>query len=122
MAVDVEEAGAVLLHVDDMAAASVHVMELDDATYRANTEPMLSHINVGTGRGHSVLDMVRAFETASGKPVPYRIVPRRPGDVAIYLADPARAAKRLGWSAQRDLDAMCRDAWAWQSYLAGRNS
>jgi UDP-glucose 4-epimerase len=104
------------IHVVDLAEA--HLAALDLTLKGPGTET----INVGTGRGYSVLDMVRAFEAASGKSVPYRIVPRRPGDVAIYLADPARAAKRLGWSAQRDLDAMCRDAWAWQSYLAGRNS
>ena len=79
-------------------------------------------INVGTGRGYSVLDMVRAFEAASGQHVPYKIAPRRPGDVAEYFADPSRAGDCLGWTASRDLDAMCRDAWAWQSYLAGKNS
>jgi UDP-glucose 4-epimerase len=79
-------------------------------------------INVGTGRGYSVLDMVRAFEMASGQAVPYKIAARRAGDVAEYYADPARAAERLGWTASRDLDAMCRDAWAWQSYMAHKNS
>ena len=71
--------------------------------------------NLGTGRGVSVLDMVRAFEAASGKPVPYQIVARRAGDVAQCWADPARAAKELGWRAEYDLQRMCADAWRWQS-------
>jgi UDP-glucose 4-epimerase len=62
-----------------------------------------------------VIDVVKAFERASGKPVPYRIVPRRPGDVASCYADPALAHSLLGWSAKRDLDAMCADSWRWQS-------
>lgn len=71
--------------------------------------------NLGTGRGVSVLDMVRAFEAASGKKVPYEIVARRPGDVAQCWADPSRAARDLGWRALRDLPRMCADAWRWQS-------
>lgn len=70
--------------------------------------------NLGTGRGVSVLDMVRAFEAASGKQVPYRIVARRPGDVAQCWADPSRAARDLGWRAEYDLSRMCADAWRWQ--------
>ncbi len=70
--------------------------------------------NLGTGRGVSVLDMVRAFEAASGRPVPYRIVARRAGDVAQCWADPARAARDLGWRAMHDLERMCADAWRWQ--------
>ena len=66
-------------------------------------------------RGYSVLEMVRAFEAASGRPVPYDIVARRPGDIAACWADPARAEQVLGWKAQRDLQAMCVDAWRWQS-------
>jgi UDP-glucose 4-epimerase len=72
-------------------------------------------VNLGTGRGYSVLEVVKAFERASGKPVPYRIAPRRPGDVAACYADPALARELLGWSATRDIDAMCADAWRWQS-------
>ncbi|MGA9164394.1 MAG: UDP-glucose 4-epimerase GalE [Thiobacillus sp.] len=71
--------------------------------------------NLGTGHGVSVLDMVRAFEAASGKPVPYQIVARRPGDVAQCWADPARAARDLGWRAIYDLPRMCADAWRWQA-------
>jgi UDP-glucose 4-epimerase len=77
--------------------------------------PGLLTVNLGTGVGYSVLDVVRAFESASGRPVPYRNVDRRPGDVAACYADPALAEKRLGWRAVRGLDEMCRDAWRWQS-------
>ncbi|HEY1090182.1 MAG TPA: UDP-glucose 4-epimerase, partial [Burkholderiaceae bacterium] len=67
------------------------------------------------GQGYSVLEVVKAFEAASGKPVPYEIVARRPGDVAACWADPAHAEKTLGWRATRDLAAMCADSWRWQS-------
>ena len=70
--------------------------------------------NLGTGRGHSVLEVVRAFEEATGRPVPYRVVPRRPGDIAQTWADPSKAAAELGWTATRDLRRMCEDAWRWQ--------
>jgi UDP-glucose 4-epimerase len=72
-------------------------------------------VNLGTGQGYSVLEMVRAFEVASGRPVPYRIAPRRAGDIATCYADPALAAELLGWRAELGLDAMCADAWRWQS-------
>lgn len=72
-------------------------------------------VNLGTGTGYSVLDMVRAFEQASGRPVPYRIAPRRPGDIAACYADPQQARDLLGWQAERGLAAMCADAWRWQS-------
>ncbi len=72
-------------------------------------------INLGTGVGYSVLDIVRAFEQASGKPVPYQVAPRRAGDIAACYADPALALALLGWRAERDLAAMCADAWRWQS-------
>ncbi|WPB58076.1 UDP-glucose 4-epimerase GalE [Xylophilus sp. GOD-11R] len=71
-------------------------------------------VNLGTGKGSSVLDMVKSFEAASGKPVPYRIAPRRPGDVAECYADPASALALLGWQARLTLDDMCRDSWRWQ--------
>jgi len=71
-------------------------------------------VNLGTGTGYSVLEMVHAFEAASGRAVPYRISPRRSGDVAACYADPTLAQQVLGWRAQRDLAAMCRDAWNWQ--------
>ena len=72
-------------------------------------------VNLGTGQGYSVLDMVQAFEKVSGRPIPYRIVERRPGDIASCYADPALACELMGWRAARDLDTMCRDAWRWQS-------
>jgi UDP-glucose 4-epimerase len=72
-------------------------------------------VNLGTGQGYSVLDMVKAFERASGRPVPYAIAPRRPGDIAACFADPSLAASLLGWRADYGLEAMCRDSWNWQS-------
>ncbi|RJG07890.1 UDP-glucose 4-epimerase GalE [Noviherbaspirillum cavernae] len=72
-------------------------------------------LNLGTGRGYSVLEMVRAFEAASGRPVPYRVVARRPGDIAVCYADPAGAQERLGWTAQKGVTDMCADHWRWQS-------
>lgn len=80
--------------------------------------PGLLTVNLGTGRGYSVLEMVRAFEQASGRPVPYRIAPRRPGDIAQCYADPALAAQLLGWKAERGIDAMCADSWRWQQWAA----
>jgi UDP-glucose 4-epimerase len=71
-------------------------------------------VNLGSGRGHSVLELVRAYEAASGREVPYDIVARRPGDVAACYADPRRAEQLLGWRTQRGLDAMCADSWRWQ--------
>jgi UDP-glucose 4-epimerase len=71
-------------------------------------------LNLGMGRGHSVLEVIATFERACGRTLPRRIVARRPGDVASYFADPARANARLGWRARRDLGAMCVDAWRWQ--------
>lgn len=96
------------LHVVDLARA--HVLALERAAGCG-----LDTINVGTGRGHSVLEVIDAFARASGRPVPYRIVSRRPGDVAALYADPSRARDALGWSAEHDLDTMCRDSWHWQS-------
>ena len=73
-------------------------------------------VNLGTGRGYSVLEMVRAFAAASGQAVPYRIVERRPGDIAQCYADPALARKLLGWKAQLGIEAMCADTWRWQRW------
>lgn len=96
------------IHVVDLAQGHVCAVE------RFDSLPAVTTVNLGTGRGYSVLEVVRAFETASGRPVPYRIVPRRAGDVAECWADPTAAHTTLGWRAERDLDAMCRDAWRWQ--------
>jgi len=95
------------IHVMDLAEA--HLAALDLTGREAGVEAL----NVGTGRGHSVKEMIAAFARASGREIPFRIAPRRPGDVARSLADPGRAADRLGWRASRGLDAMCADAWAW---------
>lgn len=72
-------------------------------------------MNLGTGNGYSVLQMVEAMKKASGKEIPYKIVGRRPGDVATCYADPSNAMKVLGWKAEKGLDEMCADAWRWQS-------
>ena len=96
------------IHVVDLAEG--HLAALD---YLA-ANPGLLTVNLGTGRGYSVLEIVRAFERASGHAVPYEIVARRAGDIAACYADPTLARERLGWSARRNLDAMCRDAWRWQ--------
>ena len=77
--------------------------------------PQLLEVNLGSGQGHSVLDVVKAFEIASGCAVPYAVVARRAGDAAITVADPSLAAERLSWKTKRTLEDMCRDGWAWQS-------
>lgn len=96
----------------------IHVMDLVEghlAALRAlQREPGLLTVNLGTGQGYSVLQMVAAFAAASGRDIPYRIVERRPGDVAQCYADPARAQQQLGWRAKRDLATMCADHWRWQ--------
>ena len=97
------------IHVVDLARGHVAALDRLAGLQGAHTW------NLGTGRGVSVLEMVRAFEAASGKSVPYRIVDRRPGDVAQCWADPGRAARELGWRAEHDLARMCADAWRWQS-------
>ena len=100
------------IHVVDLALAHLAALEL------TGRERGVQAINVGTGRGYSVLEMIAAFSAASGREIPYVITDRRPGDIATSLADPSRAAERLNWRARRDLDAMCRDTWTWQK---GRN-
>ena len=96
----------------------IHIMDLAEGHLAAlaylAAHPGMLTVNLGTGQGYSVLDMVHAFERASGRPVPYEITARRPGDVAACYADPAQANTLLGWTASRNLDAMCRDAWRWQ--------
>jgi UDP-glucose 4-epimerase len=81
-------------------------------------QPGLLTVNLGTGRGYSVLEMVHAFEKASDRPVPYAIAPRRPGDIAQCYADPALAQQLLGWKAERGIEAMCVDTWRWQQWAA----
>ncbi len=98
----------------------IHVMDLAEG-HRAALEtllaeaPQLLTLNLGSGVGHSVLEVVAAFEAASHRPVPYAVVARRAGDAASTVADPSLAAQRLGWRTRRGLAEMCRDGWAWQS-------
>jgi UDP-glucose 4-epimerase len=97
------------IHVMDLARG--HVKALD----ALRTREGLMTLNLGTGNGYSVLDVVHAFEKASGRPVPYKIAPRRLGDIAECFADPALAAETIGWRAEMDMNKMCADAWRWQS-------
>ena len=97
------------IHVVDLARAHVDALEYLLGAKRSLT------VNLGTGRGVSVLELVRAFEQASGLTIPMEFVPRRAGDVAQVYADPTLAGKLLGWRAELDVAAMCRDAWRWQS-------
>lgn len=98
----------------------IHVMDLADghvaALNRVGQQAGLHIYNLGTGNGYSVLDMVKAFEKACGKPVPYKLVERRPGDIAECWADPSKAQNDLGWKAVRTLDEMTQDTWRWQSH------
>jgi len=97
------------IHVVDLALG--HLKALD----KLAQNPGVVTYNLGTGRGYSVLEMVAAFEKACGRAIPYQIVDRRPGDIPTSYADPSLAAAELGWRAVRDVDAMCADAWRWQS-------
>ena len=97
------------IHVVDLARGHLAALE------KLATSSEVLSVNLGTGRGYSVLEMVEAFRRASGRDIPYRIVARRPGDVAACYADPALAARLLGWRAERGLERICRDAWRWQS-------
>lgn len=97
------------IHVCDLAEGHIKALNAKART------PGVHIYNLGTGQGYSVLDIVRAFEAASGQTVPYALRPRRAGDIAECYADPARAAAELGWHARRNLDDMMRDSWRWQS-------
>lgn len=97
------------IHVMDLAAGHLRAVE------KLASNPGVVAYNLGTGTPSSVLEVIRAFEKASGRKVPYEIVARRPGDVAASYASPAKAERELGWKATRTLDEMCRDAWKWQS-------
>lgn len=97
------------IHVVDLALGHLKALERIDAL------PGVTTLNLGTGRGYSVLEMVRAFEAACGRSVPFEVVARRAGDIAACWADPALAQQILGWRAERDLVTMCADAWRWQS-------
>ena len=97
------------IHVVDLAMGHLKALEALD-------QPQCMAVNLGTGVGYSVLDVVNAFEAASGQPVRYRIGPRRPGDVAACYADSRLAMQALGWKAERDLASMCQDHWRWQKH------
>ncbi|MED4599502.1 UDP-glucose 4-epimerase GalE [Paenibacillus validus] len=96
------------IHVVDLALG--HVKAVESVLSSTGVEAY----NLGTGNGYSVLEMVRAMEQAAGRTIPYRIVDRRPGDVAVCYANPVKAREKLGWSAERGLAQMCEDAWRWQ--------
>ena len=96
------------IHVTDLAEGHVAALR------RLLDSPGSFTVNLGTGRGHSVLEVVKAYAEASGREVPYQVVPRRPGDVAACYADPALARELLGWSTRHDLARMCADSWRWQ--------
>ena len=110
------------IHVCDLAVGHINAIErlvphsavVARATM-AKSAPGFQVYNLGAGRGYSVLEVVASFEKACGKAIPYKIVDRRPGDVAICYTDPAKAEAELGWSAARGMDQMCADAWSWQS-------
>ncbi len=99
------------IHVVDLAYGHVKAIEYLDTN--ENIKPLI--VNLGTGTGYSVLDVVKAFEKASGKEVPYKLVDRRAGDIAKCFANPSYAKELLGWVAKRNLDEMCEDSWRWQS-------
>ena len=98
------------IHVVDLARGHLAALR----TLRSG--PGLLTVNLGTGRGYSVLEMVRTFAAASGRTVPYRVVERRPGDISTCYADPAHARRALGWQAQLGIEEMCADAWRWQCW------
>lgn len=97
------------LHVVDLAVGHVKAIE------KLASKPGLAIYNLGTGNGYSVIEAIKAFEKASGKKVPYKIVGRRPGDIAECYANPALAKRELGWVATHSLEDMCADSWRWQS-------
>jgi UDP-glucose 4-epimerase len=101
------------IHVTDLAAGHLRALE------RLSTGPGIVTCNLGTGRGYTVLEAIHAFERAAGRPIPYRIGDRRPGDAAECWADVGRAKRDLGWEASRGLDEMCADVWRWQSQNPG---
>jgi UDP-glucose 4-epimerase len=97
------------IHVVDLAKGHVKALQT------LINNPQVLTVNLGTGRGYSVLDMIKAFEKASGRVIPYQIVGRRIGDISTCYADPSYAAEKLGWSAKYKLNEMCEDTWRWQS-------
>jgi UDP-glucose 4-epimerase len=97
------------IHVMDLAVGHIRALE------KLETKPGLATYNLGTGRGYSVMEVIKAFEKACHKTIPYQMMERRPGDTPISYADPSKANQELHWYADKDLDDMCQDAWKWQS-------
>lgn len=97
------------IHVVDLAEGHIKALE------KLSSHPGLVTYNLGTGKGYSVLEIIKNFEKACGKKIPYNITERRPGDIDMCYADPKKAKEELGWEAKRDIDQMCEDAWRWQS-------
>ena len=97
------------IHVVDLAKGHVAAVKYTEENKGCEV------FNLGTGTGYSVLDMVKTFQEVNNVPVPYKIAPRRPGDIATCYADPAKSAEKLGWKAEKTLGDMCRDSWNWQS-------
>ena len=97
------------IHVVDLALGHVKAVQ------KLADKEGVSIYNLGTGKGYSVLQVVKAYEKACGKPIPYEIKPRRAGDIATCYADPSKAKRELGWEAVRDIEEMCEDSWRWQS-------
>ena len=102
------------IHVVDLAKGHVAALRYTEG------HPGAEAINLGTGRGTSVLELVRAFESATGVPVPYELAPRRPGDLPEYYASTEKAERILGWRAEKSIEDMCRDSWRWQENEAKR--
>lgn len=96
------------IHVEDLVTGHLKALK------KLEDRPGVVTYNLGTGRGYSVLDMVKAYRKASGKNIPYEIIRRRPGDIAECYADVTKAAMELNWTARYDIDIMCRDSWNWQ--------
>ena len=96
------------IHVVDLAKGHVAAIKY------VLKNPGCEVFNLGTGTGYSVLDMVKSFVAVNDVAVPYAITARRPGDLAVCYADPAKSAAELGWKAEKNLDDMCRDSWRWQ--------
>ena len=98
------------IHVVDLAKGHLAALRYSAAHRGAEI------INLGTGTGYSVLDVIHAFEKATGVRIPYEIAPRRSGDIAVMYADPTKAHTLLGWRAEKSLEDMCADSWRWQQY------
>lgn len=96
------------IHVVDLALGHLKALE------KLESNPGVVTYNLGTGKGYSVFDVLNAFSRVVGREIPYQVVQRRPGDIAMCYADPTRARQEMGWTAQRDLDQMCADSWRWQ--------